>query len=103
METTTEKPPSSIHPYLPTQKSSDTVIYFHLGVGESKEHNEEEIRVSLLMNDVGEYSIIWCRRNPENPTKWQEISRYLRFRTEAQVEAEWSKFLLNPSLYLGIL
>ncbi len=101
METTMENPPASIIPHLPRERSSENVIYFYLDIGEAKDNYKEEVRVSLLMNDVGEYSAIWCRKDPENRTTWRQISRYQRFKTEAEVETEWLNFLLNPMPYLG--
>jgi len=98
-----EKPPSSIIPHLPRERSSGNVIYFYLDIVEPRDNYRDEVRVNLLMNDAGEYCVIWCRKDPENRTIWREISRYLGFKTEAEVETEWFSFLSNPKAYLGYL
>ena len=101
METAMENPPASIIPHLPREKSSEKVVYFYVDIGEPRDSYREEVRVSLVMNDAGKYGAIWCRKDPENRAAWREISRYLGFKTEAEVETEWHNFLLNPTRYLG--
>ncbi|MGA9364061.1 MAG: hypothetical protein WBW16_06795 [Bacteroidota bacterium] len=101
METTMENPPASIISHLPKGESSENVLYFYLDVGGPKDNHKEEVRVNLIMNDAGEYSVIWCRKDPEGRAAWREISRYLGFKTETEVETEWLNFLLSPKPYLG--